>query len=78
MRLERPAPVRHSETEGQNRLQQTLERQEKLAESQLEMARMFVERGKSDIARRRLEKLVMEYPASAVIPEAQRLLAELA
>lgn len=77
MMSESPAPPQLSESDRQALLEQALERQEKLAESGLEMARMFVESGKPEIARRRLEKLIAEYPVATVIPEAERLLAEL-
>jgi len=77
MSSESPAPPEPSESDRQALLEQALERQEKLAESGLEMARMFVARGKPEIARRRLESLIAEYPASTVAPEAEQLLADL-
>jgi hypothetical protein len=77
MSSESPASPQLSESDRQALLEEALKRQEKLAESGLEMARMFVVRGKPEIARRRLEKLIADYPASTVAPDAEQLLAQL-
>jgi outer membrane protein assembly factor BamD (BamD/ComL family) len=74
---ESPAPVQSGETERQALLEQALVRQEKLADSELEMARMFLVRGRPEIARRRLRKLLADYQAASVAPIARGLLASL-
>ena len=53
---------------------QVLERLDKHAESQLEMARLFIDRGKTEIARRRLHELVEMYGKSEAAQEASKLL----
>lgn len=58
-------------------VEQALERLDKLAESQLEMARLFVDKGKPEIARRRLGELLELYPKSASAGEARKLLKRL-
>ena len=55
-------------------LDQALERLDKLAESQLEMARLFIDRGKTEIARRRLHELLEMYGKSDAAKEAKKLL----
>lgn len=55
----------------------TAEGLSKLAEGQLEMARLFIDRGKNDIARRRLDEILEVYPMSAAAIEARRLLKRL-
>ncbi len=51
-----------------------IERLDRLAESQLEMARLFIDRGKIDIARRRLQEVVELYSKSDAAKEAKKLL----
>lgn len=51
-----------------------IERAEKLAESQLEMARLFISHRKMDVARRRLEDLIERYGRSDAAREARKLL----
>lgn len=53
---------------------EAIERLDRLAESQLEMARLFVDRGKIDIARRRLKEVVELYSKSDAAKEAKKLL----
>lgn len=55
-------------------LDEALERMDKLAESQLEMARLFIARGKTEIARRRLEEILELYGKSDLAKEARKLL----
>ena len=55
-------------------LDQVLERLDKHAESQLVMARLFIDRGKTEIARRRLHELVEMYGKSEAEEEAKKLL----
>lgn len=47
---------------------------EKLAESNLDMAKMFLQRGKPGIAGRRLRELVTEFEGSAAATEAKCIL----
>lgn len=56
------------------KLDQALERMDKLAESQLEMARLFIDRGKTEIARRRLQEILELYGKSEVAKEARKML----
>lgn len=58
-------------------LNEVLERMDKLAENQLEMARLFIARGKTEIARRRLEEIQELYAKSDVAKIARRLLKDL-
>ena len=58
-------------------LDQALERLDKHAESQLEMARLFIDRGKTEIARRRLHELLEMYGKSDAAKEAKKLLKRL-
>lgn len=51
-----------------------IDRQERHAESQLEMARLFIDRGRIDIARRRLQEVVELYSKSDSVKEAKELL----
>ena len=54
-----------------------IERLDRLAESQLEMAQLFLNRGKLEIARRRLEEVVELYGKSEAAKEAKKLLKKL-
>ena len=63
--------------EQKEQLDQALERLDKHAESQLEMARLFIDRGKTEIARRRLHELVEMYGKSEAAKEAKMLLKRL-
>jgi TolA-binding protein len=61
--------------EARNRLlEEAIHKREKLAESSLEMATMFMQRGKMDIARRRLREIVAEFDGSAAASEAKAML----
>jgi len=51
-----------------------IERLDRHAESQLEMARLFIDRGKIEIARRRLQEVVELYGKSESAKEAKKLL----
>lgn len=50
---------------------------ERRAETQLELAKLFLQKEKPDIARRRLQELVSEFRESAAAGEAQTLLKKL-
>ena len=75
-------PRKPVETEGmtltpeeqKEQLDQVLERLDKHAESQLEMARLFIDRGKTEIARRRLHELVEMYGKSEAAKKVKMLL----
>lgn len=51
-----------------------IERLDRLAESEVEMARLFISRGKNDIARRRLQEVIKLYSKSDAAKEAKKLL----
>jgi outer membrane protein assembly factor BamD (BamD/ComL family) len=51
-----------------------IERLDRLAESRLEMARLFLDREKPEIARRRLQEVVELYGKSDAAKEARKLL----
>ena len=62
-------------SEGQRKLvDEAIERLDKLAESQLEMARLFIDRGKPEIARRRLQEVVELYSKTDAANEAKQML----
>lgn len=54
-----------------------IEKNEKLAASQIEMAKLFLAQGKTDIARRRLEQILAEWPTAEAARSAQQMLLEL-
>ncbi|HUQ69613.1 MAG TPA: hypothetical protein VM165_08825, partial [Planctomycetaceae bacterium] len=61
--------------EDQHRLvDEAIEKSEKLAESQLDMAQLFFSLGKKDVARRRLEDLIERYGRSEAAREARKML----
>lgn len=70
-------PVQLSEEEKQAQLNEAIEKNEKLAESELELARWFIENDRHDFALRRLKKILKDYPRSSHVTEAQRLLKRL-
>ena len=51
-----------------------IERLDRLAESELEMARLFIARGKTEIATRRLQEVIDRYGTSDAAKEAKTLL----
>jgi hypothetical protein len=63
--------------ESKNSLDLLLERLDKHAESGLIMARLFIDRGMIEIARRRLHEIVEIYGKSDAAREAKTLLASL-
>jgi Tfp pilus assembly protein FimV len=71
---EEPSEPKLSAEEQRRLLDEAIERKEPLAQSELEIARMFLERGRKDIARRRLELILSECPRSQAAEEARRLL----
>ena len=69
--------VQLSEEEKKALLAEAIEKSEKLAESEFELARWFIENERLDFAVRRLKKILKEYPLSTHVPEAKRLLKQL-
>lgn len=63
-----------SEDEQKRLVDEAIEKSEKLAESQLDMAQLFISRGKTDVARRRLEDLIERYGRSDAAKEARLML----
>ena len=55
-------------------LEEAIRKRDKLADSELEMARMFLEKGKLDIAKRRLREILDAYGESAAATEARKLM----
>ena len=53
---------------------EAIERQERHAESELQMARLFIDRGKIEIGRRRLQEVVELYGKSDSAKEAKKIL----
>jgi Tfp pilus assembly protein FimV len=53
---------------------EAIEKSEALAASQLDMARLFLTHGKTDIAQRRLQDVVENYGKSEAAKEARKLL----
>lgn len=67
-------PVTLTPEQQKQLVDEAIERLDRLAESQLEMARLFIDRGKIEIARRRLEEVVTEYGKSEAAKDAKKLL----
>lgn len=63
-----------TDAEQKERVEQAIQKREKMAESNLEMAKMFLRNEKLDIARRRLRELVSEFDGSTAATEAKVLL----
>ena len=70
-------PVVATPEKMKEQLDQALERQEKPAEGQLEMAKLFIGRGKTEIAKRRLQEILDLYGKSESAKEARKLLKRL-
>ena len=66
-----------TEDEQQELLEQSNQMREKLAEGQLEMAKLFIEREKPNIAWRRLKEIVADFSGSAAAIEAKSLMKKL-
>ena len=69
------APPVLSEDEKTALLAAEIEKSEKLATSQLHMAEWFLNQGKTDIAKRRLQLLIETLPQSTSARQAKKLLA---
>jgi TolA-binding protein len=71
------APPAPDEDELKARLAAEIEKSEKLAESQLHMAEWFLNAGKTDIAKRRLQLLIETLPESNASKQARKMLKKL-
>lgn len=65
------ATAPQSEEERKVLLDQEIEKDEKLAESEWELAEWFTNNGRDELARRRLEKIVKHYPRSSFFRRAK-------
>jgi TolA-binding protein len=63
-----------SDEQKQARLAAEIEKSEKLAASQFQMAEWFLSQGKNDIAKRRLQLLIETLPQSEAADQAKKLL----
>lgn len=63
-----------ADPEAQRRLDEAIARRDKIAESLLEMADMFVQNGKLDIARRRWREIAEEFDGLPAAEQARALL----
>ncbi len=68
-----PAPTMSVEQQKQL-VDEAIERLDRLAESQLEMARLFIDKGKPEIARRRLQEVIELYGKSDAAKDAKTML----
>jgi len=67
-----------SDAERLELLAAEIEKHEKLASSQIEMAELFLAQGKDEIARRRLEQILSEWPEASSAETAKTMLKKLA
>lgn len=66
-----------TEEEKQELLERANQIREQRAENELELARLFLENEKPDIALRRLKVIVAEYSGSSAVTEAKSLMKKL-
>jgi outer membrane protein assembly factor BamD (BamD/ComL family) len=66
-----------TEEQKQNLLEQTNQIRDQRAENELELAKLFLENEKPDIALRRLKEIVAEYSGSAAATAAKSLMKKL-
>lgn len=66
-----------TDDERRQLLEAAIKKNEKLAESGVEMAKLFLHNGKRQIANRRLQEIVEEFGGSAAAKEAKSLLKKL-
>jgi len=66
-----------TEDEQRELLEQTNPMREKLAEAQLDMAKLFIQRENRNIALRRLQEIVADFSGSAAAMEARTLMKKL-
>ena len=66
-----------SEDEQRQLVDEAIQKRDRLAESQLEMAKLFLQSDKPDIALRRLKEIVAEFGGSAAAKEAKAMMEKL-
>lgn len=66
-----------SDEERRQLLETAIQKNEKLAESGVEMAKLFLQKGQKQIAKRRLRQIVEEFDGSEAAKEAKALLKKL-
>ena len=66
-----------TDEQRQELLEQAIERKDRLAQSELEMARLFLANGKTEIVKRRLQTVVKQYGSSEAAAEARKMLRKL-
>ena len=66
-----------SDEEKRQLLDESIQQNEKLAESGVELAKLFLQKGKRQIAKRRLRQIIAEFDGSAAAKEAKALLKKL-
>ena len=66
-----------TEEEKRKLLEQTNQIRDQRAENELDLAKLFLEKEKPDIALRRLKEIVAEYSGSAAATEARSLMKKL-
>ena len=66
-----------TEEEKRKLLEQTNQIRDQRAENELDLAKLFLEKEKPDIALRRLKEIVAEYSGSAAATEAKSLMKKL-
>lgn len=76
-RSKKKAPAELTEEEQQALLKREQQIIERRAETQLDLAKLFLEKDKPEIARRRLKELVAEFGGSVAAAEAKKLLRKL-
>ncbi len=72
-RRKKPAPADEQQRQV---VEQAIQEGRRLAESRLDIARLFLSRGQFDIARRRLTELLQLHPDTEEAQEAKQLLAD--
>src|SRR4051794_31249363 len=73
MTTKRKASV-HPDGQQTDVVDDAIERLDKLAESELAMARLFIDRGKTEIARRRLNEVIGRFEKTNAAEESRNLL----
>lgn len=66
-----------TEAEKKELLEEAIQKRAKLAESRLEMVRLFLQNGKQDIAERRLKELLENFAGTSEAETAREMLSKL-
>ena len=69
--------VKLTDEDRRRLVDEAIERADRIVESEIEMAHLFISSGKVEIARRRLEAIIEKYPESLAVGEARRVVEEL-